>query len=138
MSVTDSLKLVDMVEDYRNIRDELDAARKAFTKLEAESKQAMDILETKMLNILNEQEVESVRTRAGTVFKTTKTYARMAAGEDSKQLRIKWMIQNDDFGLMTSHVNKTHAKELLDEGVNLADAGVEWIEEFTVSIRKPT
>ena len=75
MSVTDNLKMVDMIADYREMRDELDARRKEFNRFEDETKKAMLILETKMLKLLQDQEVESLRTRAGTAFITTKTYA---------------------------------------------------------------
>ena len=46
-------------------------------------------------------------------------------------------MKTGDFGLYTGHVNKTHAKELLDDdSVDFSETGVDWIEEWSVGFRK--
>jgi len=129
-------KINELVRQYRGYREELDAKRKEFTTLENKNKLLMFELEQKMLEISNDLGVNSFKTDHGTVFKTIKTYARLGEGEDSKMLREKYAISTGDFGLFTSHVNKTHAKELKDEGIDLSKTGVDWIEEYTMQFRK--
>lgn len=130
--------IADLIKEYRDIRDDLDARRKDYMAFEKESKEKMLGLETQMLAIANDTGVDSFKTPHGTAYKTIKTYARLSAGSEAKEARIQYAIDNNDFGLFTSHVNKTHAKELLDDGVNLAEAGIDWIEEYTIGFRKPT
>jgi hypothetical protein len=132
------MNIAELVKEYRDIRDHLDAARKTYMKIEKESKEKLFELETQMLDICRETGVESFRTPHGTAFKTLKTYARLGAGPEAKQARIDYAMKTGDFGLFTSHVNKTHSKELLDDGVNLAECGIDWIEEWSMSFRKPT
>lgn len=132
------MNVKDIVKEYRDIRDSLDKARKEFTAFEEECKGKMFELETQMLAISRETGVDSFKTEFGTAFKTTKTYARLGAGDESKRAREAYAIETGDFGLFTSHVNKTHAKELLDEGYNLAELGIDWIEEYTIGFRKPS
>jgi hypothetical protein len=91
-----------------------------------------------MLKVSAETGVDSFKTEAGTCYKTVKTYARLTAGEDARQKRIDYAIKSGDFGLFTSHVNKTHAKELMKDSVNLAEIGIDWIEELSMGFRKPT
>lgn len=130
--------IADLIKEFRDLRDDLDARRKDYTLFEKESKEKMLDLETQMLDIARDTGVDSFKTIHGTAFKTTKTYARLSTGPEAKELRIKYAIDNDDFGLFTSHVNKTHAKELLDNGVNLAEVGIDWVEEYAIGFRKPT
>jgi hypothetical protein len=116
----------------------MDAARKTYQQIEKESKEKMFELETQMLNICNETGVDSFKTPHGTAYRTIKTYARLGAGPEAREAREKYALETGDFGLFTSHVNKTHSKELLDDGVNLAEIGIDWIEEYTIGFRKPT
>jgi len=132
------MNIKELVKEYRDVRDTLDAGRKVFKSLEATSKDTLLDLETQMLVIAEETGVDSFKTTDGTVFKSQKTYARLAAGEDAKQRRIDYAVKNNDWGLFTSHVNKTHCKELIDEGVNVSEAGIDWVVEATMNFRKPT
>lgn len=130
--------IAELIKEFRDLRDDLDARRKDYTSFEKQTKERMLELETEMLAIASQTGVDSFKTVHGTAFKTTKTYARLSSGDQAKELRIQYAINNDDFGLFTSHVNKTHAKELLDAGINLAEVGIDWVEEYTIGFRKPT
>lgn len=127
-----------IIKEYRGLREELDIRRTQYNQFEKQRKLELFELETQMLKISNETGVDSFKTEDGTAFKTVKTYARLSEGPDAKQDRINWAIENNDFGLFTSHVNKTHCKELIDEGVNVLDAGITWVEEYAFNFRKPT
>lgn len=127
-----------LIKEYRGLREELDTRRTAFNSFEKERKLELFELETQMLRISDETGVDSFKTEDGTAFRTIKTYARLSEGPDAKQERIDWAIENNDFGLFTSHVNKTHTKELIDSGINVRDAGIDWIEEYAFNFRKPT
>lgn len=132
------MSVSDIIKEYRDLRDELDAKRKAFQQAEKDIELCMLELETEMLVISKELGVDSFKTEHGTAFKTTKTYARLSAGPEAKTLREEYAASTGDFGLFTAHVNKTHAKELLEAGVNLADVGIDWVEEFTFRFNKPS
>lgn len=132
------MNIGEIIKEYRDLRENLDAARKVFTQLEKDTDLRMLELETQMLELSRKLGVESFRTEYGTAFKTTKTYARLSAGENARELREEYAMKTGDFGLFTAHVNKTHAKELLDAGVNLADVGIDWVEEYTFRFQKPS
>jgi len=127
-----------LIKEYRHLREELDARRVKYNTFEKQRKLELLEIETLMLKISNETGIDSFKSEDGTAFKTIKTYARLSAGEDAKQARIDYAIKTGDFGLFTSHVNKTHTKELIDDGVNVAEAGIDWVEEYAMNFRKPT
>lgn len=131
-------RIDEVVKEYRDLRLVLDIKRKEFKSFEEEQKEKMFALETQILKVCAETGVESFKTAHGTAYRTIKTYARLGAGSESKDARVEYAKSSGDFGLFTSHVNKTHAKELLDEGHNLAEYGIDWIEEFSIGFRKPT
>lgn len=130
------MNIAELVKEYREIRDGLDRARKVFKDHEKEAKDQLAVLETQMLVISSDTGVDSFKTEYGTAFKTTKTYARLGAGEESKEARFKYAVDNNDYGLFTSHVNKTHALELVDAGVNMAEIGIEVVTENVIQFRK--
>lgn len=132
------MDIKNLVKEYRDLRDELDSRRKEYMEFEKIRKSELYDLEQQMLDISNATGVDSFKTEYGTAFKTTKSYVRLAEGPDAKQARINYAMETNDFGLFTSHVNKTHAKELLDEGFDLSKAGIEWVEEYAFNFRKPT
>jgi len=107
-----------LIKAYRDIRDDLDIKRKAYMAFEKSSKEALYEIEVKMLDISNNTGIDSFKSDVGTVFRVTNTYARLDAGEESKELRFKYAVENNDPGIFTSDVSKTHIKELLDNGVN--------------------
>lgn len=128
----------DLIKEYRNIRDELDIKRKEYQDFEKQCKEEMLALETQMIDISNETGVDSFKTEYGTAFRTTKDYVRLSAGEDAKELRNKYLLETQDFGILTAHLNKTHCKELLSDGVDLASIGIDYIQEVSMGFRKPT
>ena len=131
-------KINELIKKYRDIRDDLGAKRKEFDLFEKECKEQMEELELKMLSISDETGVDSFKTEYGTAYRTIKTYARLGTGPESKEAREKYALDTGDFGLFTAHVNKTHAKELRDEGVDLVNIGIDWVEEYAIGFRKPT
>lgn len=132
------MKIDELVKEYRLLKESLDHKRREFKKFEDECKERMLELEISLLDKSNQLGVDSFKTQYGTAFRVTKTYARLATGPDSVDARIKYSMESGDFGLFTSHVNKTHAKELLDDGMNLEEIGISWIEEAGIQFRKPT
>ena len=130
------MNIKELIVSYRDIRDELDTRRKQYNAFERDAKEKLLELETQMLVISDETGVDSFKTADGTAFRTTKTYARLSEGPDARDLRIKYAMDTGDFSLFTSHVNKTHARELLDDGINLEECGISWVEEYAISFRK--
>ena len=130
------MNIAELVQEYRRIRDQLDSKRTAYNTFESGAKDAMEKLELEMLAISNQTGVDSFKTPYGTVFKTTKSYARLSEGEIGRELRDAYALETKDFGLYTAHVNKAHAVELMEEGINLEEIGIVYQTEYVMQFRK--
>ena len=120
------------VELYIKLRNGLDARRKEYKDYESEVKSEMDILEADILAEAEKTGVNSFATDHGTAYSTVKKYARSISKTDTEAYARK----TGDFGLFTSHVNKAHVIELIEDGLDPSEFGVEYTEERAINIRK--
>jgi hypothetical protein len=130
------MNIAELVKEYREIRDSLSIKRKEFETYEKAAKDDMEHLEMQMLAISNDTGVDSFKTEYGTVFKTTKTYARLDAGEESKELRNQYIMATGDFGFITGHISKAHVEELIQEGIDPSTFGVVYERQLSMQFRK--
>jgi len=129
-------KVNELVKEYISKRDALSEKRKEFTDFESVTKMEMADLEAQILEISNDTGVESFKTEFGTAFRTTKDYARIAPG--ARDEVDEYVLKSGNTQIFTSHISKAAVKELMNEGVNPAEMGIEYIQEDVVQIRKPT
>ena len=131
------MKIDELVDEYVIIRDDLSVARKDFKSYEEECKSRLAELEIQLLEISNDTGVESFKTPFGTAFRTTKDYARIGAG--AREQLDEWVLRTGNTQVYTSHLSKIAVKELMaEEQLNPADAGIEYVQEDVIQVRKPT
>lgn len=131
------MRVDDLVNQYIQIRDDLGDKRKLFKEFEETAKMTMAELEARMLEVSNATGVNSFKTPYGTAFKTVKDYARVAPG--SREELDAWVLKTGKTQVFTSHLSKVAVKELMElEGFIPAEAGIEYIQEDVIQIRKPT
>lgn len=121
-----------VVERYVALRDrkaELVKAHKA--ELEV-IEQAMEKIENALLNLLNEQGVESMRTGAGTAYVTRRTSVSIA---DWDSFRRFLSAQPDPFVYLDRKANKTAVEEFRKEHEDLPP-GLNWSEMRAVNVRR--
>lgn len=130
-----------LVGKYVKIRDALSKKRKEFKELEARAKRKMEEIEVEILELSRGTGVDSFKTKFGTAFKTTKTYARVAGPEGWEKL-CQLMVQRNDFGLVEKRVAKLHFMEVMKEemekdgGLAPIEMGVEYVEEEAIQVRR--
>lgn len=117
-----------LVAEYVRLRDE----RHVLATQDKALKAQMTQLEVQMLDISNELGVNSFKTDYGTVFKTTKTYASVT----DREALERYAIENNDLGVFTNHVSKTHIVELLEAGTPQETLGVNFYAESVMQFRK--
>lgn len=131
------MRVDDLVDQYIQIRDDLGDKRKLFKEQEETAKTHLAELEARILEISNSTGVNSFKTDFGTAFRTTKDYARVAPG--SREELDAWVLKTGKTQVFTSHLSKVAIKELMEtDGLNPADAGIDYIMEDVIQIRKPT
>jgi len=119
------------VEQYIELRDEI-------SRLDDEHKEKMkpfrDLLEKlngALLDHLNNINSESVRTDAGTVYKTEKTSATIADGDAF----MGYVIENRDWDLLDRRANKTAVAAYIQEHGALPP-GINFSTTYLVGVRR--
>lgn len=118
----------ELIKAYIVIRDE----RHALAARDKLLKEQMTALENQMLDISNNLGVNSFKTDHGTVFKTTKTYVSV----QDREALDRYAVENNDLGVFTNHVSKTHIVELLEAGLPQETLGVNFYAESIMQFRK--
>jgi hypothetical protein len=135
MTVLTQVKLPDNIDDlvnqYVRLRDKLkeaDDAHKAKTK---SARAYLDLLNTKLLERLNDVGGESVKTPHGTVYRTTRRSATIADGDVFRQ----YVIANEQFDLVDWHANATAVGDFITEN-GAQPPGINFSQAFTVGVRR--
>lgn len=120
-----------LVETYIKLRDtkaQLKAARDAEIK---KIDDVMDKIEAALLQSFNTLGVESVRTTAGTAYKTVKTSATVSDWDAV----LGFIQEGSHWNMLDKRVNKTAVEQFRDEHQDLPP-GVNWREEVSINIRR--
>jgi hypothetical protein len=121
----------ELVGHYVRLRD-----KKAEHKAEYDAKvkkidEALEKIEQKLLALFNESGMESVRTEAGTAYKSLQTSANVA----DRDAFFQFVKDNDAFELLEARVSKKAVEEFKAANEELPP-GVNWNARFTVNIRR--
>ena len=125
---TDTNKLV---ETYVKIRDLKASKTKQFKEEIAKFDEALDKLDARLLTYLSNANAESIRTDAGTFFKTTKTSATVADWDSL----LGYILANDAYHMLEKRVAKQAVAEFKEEKNDLPP-GVNWREVLSIGVRR--
>jgi hypothetical protein len=121
----------DLVELHIKVRDRIDACDKAHKEKLKPIKDLKEQLEAKMLQRLLDIGAESTKTRAGTVYRSTKRNASIADGDTFR----KFVQDNELFDLVDWKANAPAVADYIDEH-QAPPPGVNFSTTFTVGVRR--
>jgi hypothetical protein len=120
-----------VVAAYVKLRDMKAARAKQFKEEIAKIEEAMDKLDARLLAHLQAANAESIRTEAGTFFKTTKTSATVADWDSF----LAYVLANEAYHMLEKRVAKQGVVEFKEEKNDLPP-GVDWREVQTIGVRR--
>lgn len=120
----------DLVRIYVKMRDALSTRRKEFEAYEDEMKSKMSRVENELLARLNEQNVDSMKTESGTVYKQSKLKPSI---RDFAALRT-WILETGNVDILQKRLSTTSIRDLGGEDVDIP--GVESIRELEIGVRR--
>jgi len=121
-----------MVELYITLRDKKEAANAEFKKSMEKVNAAMEKLEGKMLQHLQETEGESIRTKYGTVYRNTQHSATVK----DRDAFLKWIEDTGNTEAMDVRANKTFIKEFAENTGGDIPPGINFSQIHTVGVRR--
>ena len=121
------------VQKYIDIRNELDAKRKAYQEEEKNLKAMLEDIQFEILNIADELGVDSLKTEFGTAYRSVKSSYRILDWD----AYLEWAEQNGALHTLQKRVTKSAVDEIVNEDLEGdLPPGLDLYTEVTINIRK--
>jgi hypothetical protein len=125
------LKDSQLVEMYVQLRDRRAQRKAAFENSDADDKARQEKIEGILLKRFEDSGLESIKTAAGTAYKSLRSSASIADWDTF----LEYIKANDAWELLTKGCNKTSVVEFKQES-NSLPPGINWREEISIGVRR--
>jgi hypothetical protein len=125
------MKINELVKKYIELRDQKAQFKAEYDAKVANIETLLEKMEAVFLKHFELTGSESARTDAGTVFKGTRTSAKVA----DRDAFFAYVKAHDAFDLLDSRCNKTAVEQFKAANDDLPP-GVDWRSEVTVNVRR--
>lgn len=115
------------------LRDKMEALDKAHTLTMKPYREAKAKLEGLMMAHLDASNCDSVKTSAGTFYRSVQASATVADGNEFQ----RWVIGGGRWDIIDWRANKTAIKQLVDE-TGMPPPGVNYSTHIALGVRRPT
>ena len=123
-----------LVRVYRKIRDAVQEKEDAHKAEIAELKGQMDMISAKLLEVCNAQNVDSLRTKEGTI--TRRAATRYWTSDWGSM--YKFIKENDVMHLLEQRIHNGNMRNYLEENPDSLPIGLNADTKYVLSVRKPT
>lgn len=128
------LTIDELVSIYLKIRTAIEAKEEQHKAELQELKDQFDVVGNKLLEICNEQNMDSIRTPVGTISRRVSS-RYWTSDWDSMYQFIK---NNDAPFLLEQRIHNTNMRQFLEDNPDKFPAGLQNERKYTVQVRKPT
>lgn len=122
-------KLTDI---YLKIKGKRDILSRDFKQEDERLKTQQERIKRALLDYCKENDIESVRTEAGTFYRSVKTKYWTNDWASMHQ----FILQHEVPEFLTKSLNQANVKQFMDENPTLVPAGLNVDSEYVVSVRK--
>lgn len=122
------VKAEKLINIYRKMSARLSELEQEQDTIKAQRK----IVADHMLELLKETGAESMRTAAGTIYRTVRPRYTTTDWDSM----YKFIVENDAFHLMQQRVHDTNMKKFLEENPEVLPPGLNCLSAYTISVRK--
>ena len=123
--------LVGVYLKIRNAIEEKEAEQKAELQV---LKDQFEVISNKLLEICQEQDLDSIKTPVGTVSRRVSSRYWTSDWDSMYQ----FIRENDAPFLLEQRIHNSHMREFLEENPDKFPAGLQNERKYTVQVRKPT
>jgi hypothetical protein len=127
-----ALNKAEVVETYIKLRDRRAQRKKAYEAEDAGDKEKQDKIETYLLREFQESGVESIKTSAGTAYKSSRVSATVA---DWDSFFTDYVVPNQAWEMLERRCSKEAVQQYKAANDDLPP-GINWTETVTVNVRR--
>lgn len=130
----DKLPADKLVAVYRKIRAALDAKEAEYKEVIDDLKAQLDTISAQLLDICNTQNLDSLRTPAGTVTRRTVTRYWTSDWDQMYQ----FIRDHDALQLLEQRIHNGNMKQFIEENPDALPVGLNADTKYAITVRKPT
>tara|TARA_R110000787_G_scaffold123437_2_gene234443 strand:+ start:210 stop:638 length:429 start_codon:yes stop_codon:yes gene_type:complete len=128
----DGISLAKMTEVYLKIKVKRDALSVQYNEADDKLVNQQDKIKSALLRYLKENDIKSVKTDAGTFYRTVKQKYWTSDWENMH----KFILEHEVPEFLDKRLNQKNVREFLEENPDLLPKGLNVDAEFAVTIRK--
>jgi predicted secreted Zn-dependent protease len=128
------MKADEIVLAYRKIRDAINEKEEAHKEAIAGLRVQQELLSAALLDLCNEQNLDSIRTPAGTVTRTVSTRYWTNDWEST----YEFIKEHDAMYLLEQRIHNGNMRQFLDDNPDELPVGLQADTKYVVRVRKPT
>lgn len=121
-----------MCRAFIKIRDKRSEMKREFEDADAELRRKQDVIRAALLDHCKEHNVDSVKTEAGTFYRTTKK-RYWTSDWDSMH---RFILEHEVPQFLDKRLNQGNVREFLEDNPDLLPPGLNADVEYTISVRK--
>lgn len=121
-----------LTKEYIDLRDKRAVLKKHYEDEDSILKEEMEHLEGKMLQFLQENNTESVRTSTGTLYRQEDM---TVIGNDWDAI-YRWAADNDAFEILEKRIKKTFVKDYMEAHEGGVPPGISILREYVARVRR--
>lgn len=125
------MKMSDLVAMYIQLRDKKSEYKAEYEAKVAKIEENLDKIEAKLLQVFEESGMDSVKTEAGTAYKST----RVSVTTGDKDAFMEFVRTNDEWPLLEVRPSKSAVEQYREQHDDLPP-GINWRAEQVVNIRR--
>lgn len=132
--MSETVPINDLVAVYRKLRTTIAEEEERFEATVKELRDKLEIVSAELLNFCNEQNLDSIRTPAGTVSRRVQTRYWTT---DWDQM-YKFIAENDVPFVLEKRIHNGNMKQVLEENPDILPIGLQVDNKYVIQVRKPS
>jgi len=128
----DGVSIDALTKTYLKIKAKRSALKADFDEADGKLKTQQESIKRALLDYCKENEVESVRTNSGLVYRSLKT-RYWTSDWDAIH---KFVLEHEVPQLFAKSLNQTNVRQFLEDNPDLVPAGLNVDSEYSISVRK--
>ena len=126
--------IADLVAVYRKLRGAIAEEEELHEAKVKDLKEQLEIVSAELLNFCNEQNLDSVKTPAGTISRRVQTRYWTTDWEQMGN----FIVEHNAVHLLEKRINNTNMKQFLAENPDTLPIGLQVDNKYVIQVRKPS
>lgn len=126
--------IADLVAVYRKLRGVIAEEEELHEAKVKDLKEQLEIVSAELLNFCNEQNLDSVKTPAGTISRRVQTRYWTTDWEQMSN----FIVEHNAVHLLEKRINNTNMKQFLAENPDTLPIGLQVDNKYVIQVRKPS